>query len=89
MYGERVHKAVLESGMKVSGCTVHLVDEEYDTGPIILQATVPVLDDDTPATLGSRVLAAEHACYVRAVKLYAEGRLCIEGSRVCVLPNRE
>jgi formyltetrahydrofolate-dependent phosphoribosylglycinamide formyltransferase len=89
MYGERVHQAVLESGMKVSGCTVHFVDEEYDTGPIILQSTVPVLDDDTPATLGQRVLVEEHATYIRAVKLFADGRLRIEGRRVRMLPSGE
>jgi formyltetrahydrofolate-dependent phosphoribosylglycinamide formyltransferase len=89
MYGERVHQAVLESGMKVSGCTVHFVDEEYDTGPIILQSTVPVLDDDTAATLAQRVLAEEHAGYIRAVKLFADGRLRIEGRRVRVMPDGE
>ena len=89
MYGERVHQAVIESGMKVSGCTVHFVDEEYDTGPIVLQSTVPVLDNDTPATLGQRVLTEEHATYIRAVKLFADGRLRIEGRRVRMLPSRE
>ncbi len=84
MYGENVHRAVLENGVKVSGCTVHFVDEHYDTGPIIVQMAVPVLDDDTPATLGARVLAAEHNSYVRAVKLFAEGalRLSSDGRRV-------
>lgn len=75
MYGEHVHRAVLESGMKVSGCTVHFVDEHYDTGPIIVQAAVPVLDNDTPGTLAARVLVEEHKSYVRAVKLFAEGKL--------------
>lgn len=89
MYGERVHEAVLESGMKVSGCTVHFVDEEYDTGPIIVQATVPVEEDDTPETLGQRVLAEEHQAYVRAVRLFAHDRLRIQGRRVCVLPCKE
>lgn len=85
MYGEHVHRAVLESGMKVSGCTVHFVDEQYDTGPIILQATVPVCDDDTPETLAARVLPEEHKTYVRAIRLFAEGRLRIEGRRVRVI----
>ena len=89
MYGEHVHQAVLDSGMKVSGCTVHFVDEHYDTGPIILQATVPVEEDDTSATLGQRVLRAEHATYFRAVQLFAEGRLTIQGSRVRVLPTKD
>jgi len=84
MYGERVHRAVLESGMKVTGVTVHFVDEQYDTGPIILQRVVPVLDDDTPETLAARVLAEEHRAYAQAIRLFAEGRLVIEGRRVRV-----
>ncbi len=86
MYAEHVHKAVLESGMKVSGCTVHFVDENYDTGPIIVQRCVPVEDDDTWETLAARVLVQEHQAYVQAVKLFAEGRLRIEGRRVRILP---
>lgn len=82
MYGEHVHRAVLESGMKVSGCTVHFVDEQYDHGPIILQTAVPVQEDDTPQTLAARVLPAEHRTYVQAIRLFAEGRLAIEGNRV-------
>ncbi|HZT42545.1 MAG TPA: phosphoribosylglycinamide formyltransferase [Chthonomonadaceae bacterium] len=84
MYGEHVHQAVLESGMKVTGCTVHFVDEEYDTGPIVLQTAVPVFDEDTPQTLAARVLAEEHCAYVRAVQLFAEGRLRVEGRRVFI-----
>lgn len=86
MYGEHVHRAVLESGMKVSGCTVHFVDEHYDTGPIIVQRCVPVEEDDTWETLAARVLVQEHQAYVQAVKLFAEGRLRIEGRRVRILP---
>ena len=86
MYGEHVHRAVLESGMKVAGCTVHLVDEEYDTGPIVVQRTVPVLEDDTPESLAARILPEEHRAYVEAVRLFAEGRLRVEGRRVRVLP---
>ncbi|HZP81410.1 MAG TPA: phosphoribosylglycinamide formyltransferase [Chthonomonadaceae bacterium] len=86
MYGEHVHRAVLESGMKVSGCTVHFVDEQYDTGPIIVQTAVPVLEEDTPETLAARVLPEEHRAYVRAVQLFAQGRLRLEGRRVRVLP---
>jgi formyltetrahydrofolate-dependent phosphoribosylglycinamide formyltransferase len=82
MYGENVHRAVLESGMKVTGCTVHFVDEQYDSGPIIVQTAVSVLEDDTPESLGSRVLAEEHRALVRAVSLFAEGRLKVEGRRV-------
>jgi phosphoribosylglycinamide formyltransferase-1 len=85
-YGRRVHAAVLESGAKVSGVTVHFVDEEYDHGPIILQRVVPVAEDDTPESLAARVLAAEHIAYPEAVRLCAEGRLRVEGRRVRVLP---
>ncbi|MCS6950442.1 MAG: phosphoribosylglycinamide formyltransferase [bacterium] len=87
MYGEHVHRAVLESGMKVSGCTVHFVDEHYDTGPIILQRCVPVEEDDTWESLAARVLEQEHQAYVQAVKLFAEGRLRLEGRRVRILPS--
>ena len=62
-YGHRVHEAVLDAGAKMSGCTVHFVDNVYDHGPIILQRTVPVLDDDTPDTLAARVFAAECEAY--------------------------
>lgn len=86
MYGEHVHRAVLESGMKVSGCTVHFVDESYDAGPIILQRCVPVEEEDTWETLAARVLAQEHQAYVQAVKLFAQGRLRVEGRRVRILP---
>jgi len=82
MYGEHVHTAVIESGMKVSGCTVHFVDNEYDHGPIILQTAVPVAEDDTPEDLAARVLPEEHRTYARAVRLFAQGRLRIEGRRV-------
>ncbi len=82
MYGAKVHEAVLASGMKISGCTVHFVDEQYDTGPIIVQIPVEVDEEDTPATLAVRVLGAEHRAYVRAVRLFAAGRLHIEEGRV-------
>ncbi|MDW7981363.1 MAG: phosphoribosylglycinamide formyltransferase [Thermomicrobium sp.] len=88
MYGERVHRAVLASGMKVSGCTVHFVTDELDGGPIILQACVPVEDDDTPDTLAARVFAEECRIYPEAIRLYAAGRLRIEGRRVRILPPR-
>lgn len=87
MYGERVHQAVLAAGMKVSGCTVHFVNEEYDAGPIILQACVPVLEDDTPETLAARVFAEECRLYPEAIRLYASGRLRQEGNRVRILPE--
>ncbi len=88
-YGERVHRAVLEYGCKVSGCTVHFVDEEVDHGPIIVQRCVPVMEDDTPETLAERILIEEHKALVYAVKLFAEGRLRIEGRRVRILPEGE
>ncbi len=86
MYGERVHRAVLASGVKVSGCTVHFADAYYDHGPIILQAVVPVLDDDTVETLAARVFAVECELYPQAVQLFAEDRLRIDGQRVRILP---
>jgi len=81
-YGHRVHEAVLEAGVKLAGATVHFVDEEYDHGPIILQEAVPVQDDDTPDTLAARVQAAERRLVPEAVRLFAEGRLTIDGRRV-------
>ncbi len=86
MYGERVHRTVLERGLKVSGCTVHFVTDELDAGPIILQACVPVLEDDTPESLAARVFAEECRIYPEAVRLYAAGRLRVEGGRVRILP---
>lgn len=84
-YGERVHREVLETGVKVSGCTVHFVDDEYDHGPIIVQEVVPVLDGDTPQTLSQRVFTAECEAYPEAIRLFARGKLRIEGRRVRVL----
>lgn len=82
MYGRHVHEAVLSSGVKVSGATVHLVDEEYDRGPIVMQRCVPVLDDDTPESLATRVLAVEHAMYPEALQLFAEKRVELRGNRI-------
>jgi phosphoribosylglycinamide formyltransferase (EC 2.1.2.2) len=84
MYGLRVHQAAIDSGMKIAGCTVHFVDEGYDTGPIILQRCVPILDDDTPETLAARVLPVEHETYIEAIRLFVQGRLRVEGRRVRV-----
>lgn len=75
----------LEYGVKFSGCTVHFVDEGIDTGPIIIQAVVPVLEDDTADTLSARILDREHVIYPEAVRLYAAGRLKINGRKVSVL----
>jgi formyltetrahydrofolate-dependent phosphoribosylglycinamide formyltransferase len=86
-YGQRVHEAVLASGARVSGATVHFVDAEYDHGPIALQESVPVLEGDTPASLAARVQALERRLVPEAVRLFAEGRLVIEGRRVRVLPE--
>jgi len=83
-YGERVHRAVLEYGAKVTGATIHYCDEQYDTGPIILQRAVDVLEDDTPASLGARVAAVERELYPRAIQLHARGLLRIEGRRVVI-----
>jgi phosphoribosylglycinamide formyltransferase 1 len=85
-YGHHVHEAVIASGVKVTGCTLHFADNEYDHGPIIIQHTVPVLDDDTPQTLGAHVFAAECEAYPEAIRLFAEKRLKIEGRRVRILP---
>ena len=84
-YGHRVHEAVLAYGAKVSGCTVHFVDNEYDHGPIVVQRPVPVLDDDTPESLAKRVFAAECEAYPEAIRLFAEQRLRVEGRRVRIL----
>lgn len=82
MYGHHVHEAVLAYGAKVSGATVHFVDQHYDNGPIILQEAVPVLPDDTPDSLADRVQAKERELYPRAIQLFAEGRLSVEGRLV-------
>lgn len=85
MYGRHVHEAVLAYGARVSGATVHFVDEHYDHGPIILQESVPVLDDDTPDALAERVQAKERELYPKAIGLFAAGRLRVEGRRVRIL----
>ena len=79
-------KQALEYGVRVSGCTVHFVDAGMDTGPIILQKTVPVLDDDTPESLHARIQEQEHRAYPEALQLLARGRLRREGRRVRILP---
>jgi phosphoribosylglycinamide formyltransferase-1 len=85
MYGRHVHQAVLDSGAKLSGATIHFVTPETDRGPIILQGAVPVLDEDTPETLAARVLSVEHKLYPAAVRFFAEGRLRVEGNRVRIV----
>ncbi|MFQ5601345.1 MAG: phosphoribosylglycinamide formyltransferase, partial [Candidatus Krumholzibacteriia bacterium] len=80
-------RQALEHGVKTSGCTVHLVDAGVDSGPIVVQAAVPVHDDDTRDTLAARILEREHEIYPRAVRLWAERRLQIEGRRVRIAPD--
>jgi len=87
-YGDRVHKAVLEYGVRFTGVTVHFVDEEYDHGPVILQEPVEVRHGDTVDSLRSRVQRVEHRLYPTAIKLFAEGRLKIEARKVIILPRR-
>lgn len=82
LFGGRVHEAVIAYGAKITGVTVHFVDEEYDHGPIILQRAVEVLDTDDPHTLAERVLKVEHACYWQAVEAIAKGKINVEGRRV-------
>ena len=82
--GLDVQKKAIEWGCKLAGCTVHFVTEGVDEGPIILQAAVPILDEDSPETLAARILEQEHKVYPRAVQLFAEGRLRVEGRRVFI-----
>ena len=84
--GLEAQRQALEYGVKWSGCTVHLVDENLDAGPIIVQAVVPVRDDDTADTLATRILAEEHRIYSEAVRIVLEGRFRIEGRRVIRIP---
>lgn len=90
--GLDVQKKAIDWGCKLAGCTVHFVTEGVDEGPIIIQAAVPILDDDAPETLAARILIQEHRIYPRAVQLFAEGRLRLDGRRVVidgVKPDRE
>lgn len=79
LHGQR---QALEYGVKISGCTVHFVDEGMDTGPVIIQAAVPLLQDDTEETLSERILKLEHEIYPEAIRLFSEGRIDVEGRRV-------
>lgn len=81
-YGAKVHRAVLDRGVKVSGCTVHFADNEYDHGPIILQKAVEVHEDDTPEALAHRVFTSECEALPEAITLFGQGRLRVEGRRV-------
>lgn len=82
MFGPRVHRAVLEHGCKVSGCTVHLLDERYDGGPIMEQASVVVAEDETPDSLALKVQKEEHRIYPRCLQAMIENRISVEGRRV-------
>jgi len=84
MYGIHVHQAVIQSRAKISGATVHLVDEEYDHGPIILQRTVEVSENDTPESLAEKVLQIEHSLYPEAIRLFAEGKIKVNGNSVTI-----
>jgi phosphoribosylglycinamide formyltransferase 1 len=86
-YGHHVHEAVLAYGARLSGCTVHFADNQYDHGPVIVQRVVPVLDDDTPDTLAARVFEAECEAYPEALRLIAAGRVTVEGRRVRIRPE--
>ena len=88
-YGHHVHEAVLAYGAKITGCTVHFADNQYDHGPIVMQRAVPVLDDDTPQTLAARVFAAECEAYPEAIRLFGEGKLRLEGRRVRISSEPE
>ena len=85
--GIEAQRQALEYGVKVSGCTVHLVDENLDAGPILAQAVVPIGDDDTVETLSARILLEEHRIYIEAVQLILSGKYRIEGRRTIALPS--
>ena len=85
MYGHHVHEAVLAYGAKISGATTHFVDEQVDHGGVIMQASVPVLEGDTPDTLAARVLTVEHRILPESVRLFCAGKLGVDGRRVHVL----
>lgn len=89
-FGQTLHAQAeaLAYGAKVSGCTVHLVTDDLDAGPIVLQRPVPILEDDTEETLSARILAEEHQALPEAVRLFAEGRLVVDGRRVRILDER-
>ena len=87
--GLHVQKKALVHGVKFSGCTVHFVDEDMDTGPIIIQAVVPILDNDTEDNLSERILKQEHKIYSRAIQLFAEARLKVEGRRVLLTDGKQ
>ena len=88
-YGDRVHRSVLEAGVRLTGATVHFCDDEYDTGPILAQRAVPVLDDDDLESLKRRVQECERDLYAESIQLIAQGRVQLEGRRVRIRPGSE
>ncbi|HEX5470352.1 MAG TPA: phosphoribosylglycinamide formyltransferase [Lacipirellulaceae bacterium] len=88
MYGERVHQAVIDAGVKVTGCTVHFVDNQYDHGPIIWQQPVPVFDDDTVDTLAKRVFEVEKEAYPHVLRLLAAGRIKLENGHATIVKGQ-
>ncbi|MGW8313409.1 MAG: phosphoribosylglycinamide formyltransferase [Desulfuromonadales bacterium] len=86
--GLHVQQKAIDYGARFSGCTVHFVDGGVDTGPIIIQAVVPILPDDSADTLAARILEQEHRIYPRAIQLIAEGRVQVDGRKVTILPDR-
>lgn len=87
--GSKAQKQALQYGVRISGCTVHFVDLGTDSGPIIIQAAVPAYDSDTEESLAARILAEEHKIYPKAIQLFAEGRLSVEGRKVHIKPPAE
>jgi phosphoribosylglycinamide formyltransferase-1 len=90
-FGQTLHaqEEALAYGVKMTGCSVHIVTDDLDAGPIVVQRAVPVLEDDTVESLSARIVAEEHKALPEAVRLYAEGRLVVEGRRVRVLPGSQ
>lgn len=86
-YGHRVHEAAIEYGVKLSGCTVHFVNDEYDAGPVILQRKVAIDNDETPDSLAAKVFEQEMIAYPETLRLLADDRIVVEGRRVVVLPE--
>jgi len=86
-YGQHVHRAVIDAKESISGATVHIVDAEYDTGPILLQETVPVLEDDTPNSLASRIIQIEHKIYPESLNLIAQNRVKFTDGRITILSD--
>jgi len=86
--GLHAQRQALRHGVKIAGCTVHFVDRGTDTGPIICQAAVPVMEGDTEDALSARILVEEHLCYPMAVRLFAEGRLTVSGRKVIIAPEK-